>query len=284
MCKKTVIQDQIKNNNDILVSVQMPCHNCEKYLPEAIESILNQTHTNFEFIIIDDCSTDNSWNIIQNYAKQDKRIFAYRNKTNLKIVRTRNRALELMNGSSKYVAIFDSDDISMPDRLKKEVEFLEENPDFGIVSSHILIIDENSKEIGKRLYETNPHKLHKKLFLKSPAHQPASMIRRSVLDKVGWYDDKGKFDRSRDFELWTRIGLVSKIKNLDEFLLKYRVTKTQGKWTHLRETLASTIQVQIKGLPVMFSFTLVAYILLESILLLLPKSFVFWLFKKVSYK
>ena len=279
-----IAQDSECGEKQPLVSVQMPSYNCEEYLQEAIESILGQTYANFEFIIIDDCSTDGSWEIISRYASKDKRIRAYQNEENLKIVKTRNRALELMSSEAKYVAMFDSDDISMEDRLACEVAFLEEHDEFGIVSSHILIIDENSEVTGKRFYETDPDKLHKKLFLKSPAHQPCSMLRRSILDQVGGYDDTGGFDRSRDFELWTRIGLVSKIKNLDMFLMKYRVTLTQGKWTHLRETLASTIQVQLVGLKAAFSFKLLLYIILESVLLVLPKSFVLWLFKKVSYE
>ena len=118
------------------ISIIMPVYNNELYLSYAIESILKQTYSNFEFIIIDDCSTDSSWKIISKYAKKDKRIKAHKNKKNLKIVKTRNKGFELMSKKTKYIAIFDSDDISLPKRILHEVEFLEDNYNFEIVSGH----------------------------------------------------------------------------------------------------------------------------------------------------
>ncbi|MFW5704359.1 MAG: glycosyltransferase family 2 protein [Nanoarchaeota archaeon] len=269
-----------------LVSVIMPNYNNEKYLPEAIESILNQTYKNFEFIIIDDCSRDSSWEIIQSYAKKDRRIRAFRNDRNLKIVKTRNKGFKLMSKESKYVAIFDSDDISMPERLDVEVSFLEENSDFGLVGANTLIINEKSKIVSKRYYENNFRKLMKNILFKSPVAQPVCMIRRDVLDKVGFYSTDGKFDRSRDFDLWVRIAQVSKVKNLNKFLLKYRVTNTQGKKTHLKETIKSTLQVQKKWAfkREYWSLKLWCYIFMEKILSFFPERFVLWLFKRLEYR
>ena len=264
----------------------MPVYNNEKYIIEAIESILNQTHKNFEFIIIDDCSTDDSWKVIQRYTKKDKRIKAVKNEKNLKIVKTRNRGFKLSNKNSKYFAIFDSDDISMSNRLEEEVRFLEKNKDFGIVGSHTLIINENSKIIGRREYPTNPNKIKKEILLRSPFAQPSVMIKRSVIETVGGYKSDKKFDRPRDYDLWVRIFDEFKIINLDAYLIKYRISPTQGKMTHLKETIKSTIQIQKKWLfkKKYFSIKALINLIAEHVLLILPNGFILWLFKKMNYQ
>lgn len=270
-----------------LVSVLMPNYNCEKYLSEAIESILNQTYKNFEFIILDDCSTDNSWNIIQKYAKKDKRIRAFKNEKNLKIVKTRNKLFSLISNESKYTAIFDSDDISLPQRFEKQVLFLENNSDYGIVGSNLLIIDEKSNGIGKRSYKPKFNIKDKSILIKSPLAQPSVLIRKKALERIGLkYSSDSKFDRARDFDMWVKIGDFSKIKNIQQPLLKYRISTTQGKTTHLKETIKSTLQVQRKWYlkKRYISFRLLIYMFLEYVLLLLPNKFILYLFKKLIYK
>jgi glycosyltransferase involved in cell wall biosynthesis len=268
-----------------LVSVIMPNYNNSIFISEAIESILNQSYTNFEFIIVDDCSRDNSWEIIKKYAKKDKRIKAFRNKRNLKIVNTRNKGFELIDKKSKYVAIFDSDDISLQNRLELQVNFLEKNRDYGAVGGHTYLINENSKRIGFRKYICEFKKLKQNILFRSPFAQPTVMIRAQVLEKVGYYSSDGLFDRARDFDLWVRIFDEYKIINLDNFLIEYRISSTQGKKTHLKETLLSTIQVQKKWLFKLkyFNILLLGYILLEYILLLFPENLILWLFKKITY-
>jgi len=273
----------IGEENNPLVSVIMPNYNNEKYLAEAIESILNQTYKNFEFVILDDCSTDNSWNIIQNYAKKDNRIKAFRNKKNLKIVKTRNKGFELMSPTSKYIAIFDSDDVSMPERLEKQIAFLEKNPDYGLIGTHTYIINESSEIIASRKYETDLKKIIKNMLKKSPVAQPSVMVRTSVLEDVGHYNEK--YTRCQDYELWFRIAKSFKIGNLDEFLIKYRVSKTQGKSTHLKETLKFTIDIQKKWLfdKKFLSISGVFYYIGEHLMYFLPSKVVLKLFKILTY-
>jgi glycosyltransferase involved in cell wall biosynthesis len=270
--------------NNPLVSVIMPNYNNEKYLAEAIESILNQTYRNFEFVIIDDCSTDNSWNIIQEYAKKDNRIKAFKNEENLKIVKTRNKGFGLMSPASKYIAIFDSDDISMPERFEKQIKFLEKNPDYGAVGSHTFIIDENSEIIGKRKYETDFKKIIKNIIKKSPVAQPSVMIKKSVLNEVGPYNEK--YTRCQDYELWFRIAKDYKIGNLDESLIKYRVSKTQGKTTNLKETLKFTLDIQRNWIfnKKFFSIVGIIYYCLEHLMYFLPSPIVLKLFKVLTYE
>lgn len=126
-------------NNTPLVSVNMPCYNCSKYIKQSIDSILNQTYTNFELIIIDDGSTDNSVEVIKEFS--DKRIKLFENITNQGIVYSRNRAVE--NSKGKYIAILDSDDIAYPTRIEKQLNFMESNPDFAMTGTWFDIIDEN---------------------------------------------------------------------------------------------------------------------------------------------
>jgi len=264
------------------VSVVMPAYNASDYIKEAIDSVLNQTYSNFELIIIDDASTDNTWEIIKSY--DDKRIRPYKNEENLKIVKTRNKGFDLVSNNSKYIAIMDSDDICMPKRLKKEVNFLEKNKEYGLVGSHLIIINENSKKIGKRKYFTNYEDIKKNILVKNPIAQPSVMIRKKVIDEVSGYTSEG-YDRSRDYDLWIRIFDKYKIINIDDYLLKYRVFSEQGKSTHLKETLKSTIQIQKKWLfkKKYFNFKAFLNLILEYILLLFPKRLILWLFKKKEY-
>lgn len=125
------------------ISVIMPVYNTKKYLSEAIESILSQTFTDFEFIIIDDCSTDWSYEILQEYEKKDNRIKLFRNEENMWVVKTRNKLLKNISQNSKYIAILDADDISEKNRLELCFDFLEKNPDFWVVSWNNFIINEN---------------------------------------------------------------------------------------------------------------------------------------------
>ena len=105
------------------ISVIMPNYNAWKYISEAIQSVLNQTFGDFEFIIIDDCSADNSWEIIQEFAKKDSRIIALRNAKNLMVCRTANRALDMVR--SEFIARLDSDDVALPERFSQQLDFLE---------------------------------------------------------------------------------------------------------------------------------------------------------------
>ena len=129
------------SNKTPLITVFTPNYNREKVIHETIESILNQTYSNFEYIIIDDGSTDNSWDLIQKYANQDERIRAYRNKRNLKIVKTRNKGFKLSSPNAKYFAIIDSDDVALSKRLEVQVRFLETHPEYGLVGSNKYLID-----------------------------------------------------------------------------------------------------------------------------------------------
>ena len=132
--------EKISNENPF-ITIFTPNYNGSKFISETLESILGQTYSNFEYIIIDDHSNDDSWKIIQKYAKKDNRIKIYRNEKNLGITKTRNKGFHLSSTRAKYFAIIDSDDVALFDRIKIQIEFLEKNSDYGLVGSNIIIIN-----------------------------------------------------------------------------------------------------------------------------------------------
>ncbi len=270
----------------MVVSVIMPVRNGERFVAEAVESILEQTYTDFIFIIIDDASTDASAKILQSYAKKDKRIYLHRNQRPQGIVKTRNKGFNLLPKDTTYIALFDADDISAPNRLERQVAFLDKNPTIGAVGSDILIINEKSELIASRTYHHHPKQIAKHLLIRSPFAQPAVCLRKEVLTTVGVYTSENGHDRARDYDLWLRIARKYPLANIDAFLLSYRVSDHQGKKTHLKETIRSTLQVKRKYLFKSQYFRCIAVVvfLLEYILLLFPSKFILWLFKKLMYK
>lgn len=207
--------------NDILVSVVMPVYNGALYLREAIDSILSQTHTNLELIIINDGSTDDSEDLIRSY--DDSRIRYILNEKNCGICVTLNKGLDVAQG--KYIARMDCDDVSVPERLQKQIEYMEQNPDIGISGSDIIVFGEGIEE---RIFTFEHDKNCCKaglLFATCFAH-PAVMIRRSIVDDYNLrYDEK--YRGLEDFELWYRISKHADLINLPYPLLRYRKHKSQ---------------------------------------------------------
>ncbi len=263
------------------ISIIMPVYNTEKYLEKALESILSQTFWDFEFIIIDDCSTDKSFEICQKYQKQDKRIKLFRNEKNMWISYTRNKLISL--AKTNYIASQDSDDISDKNRLELCYNFLEKHKDFAVVSWNNTIIDENSKIIWYRNYSDDIKNI---ILKKSPISQPASMFRKDVFEKVWWYDKNLNY--GEDYDLWLKIfSKWYKIKNLDKNILKYRVRNWQTKSRRLKKTLKNTLLIQkraIKKYQIKPNFSDRFYHFLERILLFFPDRFILFLFKKLEYK
>ena len=199
-----------------LVTVLMPVYNGEKYLEEAIKSILNQTLRDFEFLIIDDGSTDKSAQIIKSF--NDPRIRLERNKTNLGLIATLNKGLGLSKG--KYIARMDCDDMSLPKRLSVQVNFMEKHPEIGVCGSWIKVIGLRKKFINKYFQKHEELKANL-LFSTSFAH-PSVIIRKELIDKYNLeYDEQYK--HAEDYELWSRIVEYAKMSNISKVLLYYRM-------------------------------------------------------------
>lgn len=184
-----------------LISVIMGIYNCEEYLDKAIESVLKQTYTNWQMIMCDDCSTDNTYQVAQRYVERyPEKFILIKNDSNKGLNTTLNCCLSLAQG--EYIARMDGDDLCAPDRLEKELMFLEENPQYDIVSTRMLYFDENgvfgtSKGINepdlKSIAKGTPH-----------CHAPC-MVRKSAYDLVGGYTEDKKLLRMEDYHLWIKM-------------------------------------------------------------------------------
>jgi glycosyltransferase involved in cell wall biosynthesis len=203
-----------------MISVIMSVYNAEKYLDKAIESILTQTYDDFEFVIIDDKSTDNSADIISSYADQDNRIRYFKNKNNRGLTYSLNKALKLAKG--KYIARMDADDISVPEKLEIQYDFLQKNKEISFVGTSAYNIDENGEIISERNVPLEYEEIKRSIKLVNPVIHPSVMFYKKDILVIGGYNEKYK--KVQDYDLWFRaIANGLKIKNLSDRLLYYRV-------------------------------------------------------------
>ncbi len=201
-----------------LVSVLMSVHNDLQYLRESIDSILYQTFGDFEFILIDDGSTDDSGSFLKNLS--DPRVKLLVNPSNIGLTASLNIGLDLARG--KYLARMDADDISEPLRLERQVGFLEAHPHIGIVGCSRHLIDEEGKSIAIAPALEDDLAIRWKCLMGNPFAHPTVMIRRQVL-----LDNALRYDRSfrtaQDYELWTRLLPCTQSANLPDPLVRYRL-------------------------------------------------------------
>ena len=202
-----------------LVSVVMPVYNTEKYLAEAIESILTQTFTNFELIIVDDGSTDGSAEIIRAYERRDERIRFVQLGENMGDAGARNAGIALASGM--YIAFMDGDDISLPVRLQKQVNVLESHPEIGGVGTHAKVVYEDLQyKFARKPPEYHALILLEQLLLGDPFVHASVMLRRNILLDVGGYDQSMRY--SSDTEFMTRVMGQTHFANISECLYLYR--------------------------------------------------------------
>lgn len=201
------------------ISVIMGVKNGERFLRESVESILVQTFNDFEFIIVDDGSTDATSEILKEYVARDPRVKIITNVQNLGLTKSLNIGVRAARG--EYIARMDADDISLPERFEKQVKFLDEHPDHALVGSWAEVIDEKGNKIGKFEYPTEDAELKKILIKINPFIHASIMMRRNALGQIGLYDEAWRY--GQDYELYFRLASVAKIANLPEFLLKHRV-------------------------------------------------------------
>lgn len=258
----------------------MPVYNTDKFVGEAIQSILDQTFTDFEFIIIDDGSTDKSWKIISSFAQKDSRIKALQNEKNRGISYTRNRLIELT--TTNYIAVQDSDDVSLPTRLWVLYALHSTHPNVAAIGGNNFIIDENGIIVWYRLYSNN---IKNVILKKSPMCHPASMFKKQCFILVGWYNSTLNY--GEDYDLWLKMfAQWYDIINIDQYLLKYRVRTWQTKLQHLKQTIKNTISIQqhaIREYALLPTRSDKIYHFLERCLLWLPNTVIFWLFKQIEY-
>ncbi|MBF2003621.1 MAG: glycosyltransferase family 2 protein [Synechococcales cyanobacterium C42_A2020_086] len=201
------------------VSVLMPVYNSERYVAQAIESILNQTFSDFELLIINDGSTDRSLSILQRYAAQDPRIRLF-SRENQGIARTRNELLHRATG--EFIAVLDSDDIALPDRLARQLQFLRQHPEVVCLGSAYQIMDSAGRVLTALPVPLDDAEIQR-LALAGHASifQSCVMMRRAVVLDIGGYNNA--LPPAEDLDLWLRLGEVGQLANLPEVLVQYRV-------------------------------------------------------------
>jgi glycosyltransferase involved in cell wall biosynthesis len=202
-----------------LISVCMPVYNTEPYIAEAVESILAQTYRNFEFIIIDDGSTDRSLAILESYAAQDTRIRLSSRPNSGYLIRL-NEMLDVAQGD--LIARMDADDVAMPERFARQIDFLDAHPEVVAVGSRILTIDSDGDPIVE-FCTTQDHEGIDRAHLEVRGgfiNHPAAMIRADAIRAVGGY--RPAYYPGEDVDLWLRLAEIGRLANLPEMLLKYR--------------------------------------------------------------
>ena len=200
-----------------LVTVLMPVYNAAAYIEDTICSILAQTFKKFEFLIIDDCSTDQSLNIIRSFS--DSRIVVHSNEANLGQTKSLNVGLKLASG--KYVAINDADDLSLPGRLEKELFFLERHPEYVVVGASSFIMNKEGRVFRRFIKTADEKKAAMAILYDTPVIHGSVMMRREAVLAQGGYCEEMKI--CQDYELWSRlIANGCRIANLPEILVTVR--------------------------------------------------------------
>ncbi len=211
------------------ITVLMAVHNGEQYVREAIDSILSQTYSDFEFVIIDDASTDKTSGILKSY--RDSRIVILQNSENLGLTKSLNKGLRISRGA--YVARMDADDISLPERLSIQKKYLDEHPTVALVAGSMIIIDAHNTVTGSKKAITDTELLRFHMVIKNQIAHPTVMFRKSTIDQCGGYDESFSF--AQDYELWSKLlARGYSIANLPTDFLKYRIgtpSITQGEKT-----------------------------------------------------
>ncbi len=224
--------------NTPLVSVAMVTRNVERFLPEAIESILNQTVKNLELVIVDFGSTDTTKSIIANFESTDPRI-KFHEIPSCTLSEARNASC--LRSTSPYIALMDADDIAFPDRLACQLEFVEKHPQVGVFGGATELIDHAGHVMGTQYYPSGDVEIRESLrTLYSSASstvwpfcQPTAMIRRATFEAVGGF--RKPFQSAEDYDLWLRIAEHSQLANLPRILLRYRRHPHQETQRNIRQ-------------------------------------------------
>lgn len=234
------------------ISVLMAIYNCADTLPEAIDSLFHQTYDNFKLILCDDGSSDDTYKVAQSYAEKYENIILVKNERNMKLAYSLNHCLKYAD--TEYVARMDGDDISLPTRFEKEINFLDKHPQYALVSTPMILFDENG-DWGRTRLKEEPTKED---FRKGTPHSHApSMIRTKVMQAVNGYTVEKRLERGEDYYLWYKIYKAGyQGYNLQEPLYKMRDDKDAMKRRTLRSGYDFVIvrRRMFKGLGISYSF------------------------------
>ena len=221
----------------VKLSVILPVYNAQDYLRETIDSVLCQTFSDFELIIINDASSDNSENIILSY--EDERIVYLKNERNIQVVKTLNKGISKAKGH--YIARVDADDICSKERFDIQIRYLDLNPDIAVVGANVIFINKCGKHIGKGIIQGQSNEqIQRELWRRCCLYHPTVMINKTLLGSALVYDEA--YPHAEDYELWLRLSLNYKLANISAPLLEYRVHDESITQKYNDIAIESTIQ------------------------------------------
>jgi len=264
------------------LTVILPVFNGERYVAQTIESVLTQSFTEFEFLILDDGSTDRTPAILAEYERSDSRIRLVRHE-NRGVGFTLNRGLTEARGA--LVAQIGADDLALPERLKKQVEFLGRHPDHVLVGGYLAIIDSDGRSVGVRKYPTSDAALRARMPLYNPFGAPSVMYRRD--DAIGVGGFTSRFWTCEDYDFVFRIAKRGKVANLPEPLSAYRLHVGAVKSTQTLRQLRDTVDAKRAAYREYgYRQTAVARAvnLTQELMTRLPGKMTYWLFTKIAIR
>ncbi len=242
----------IQKKNTPLVSILLPAYNTEKYIEESIQSVLRQSFSNFELIILNDGSTDRTQSIIDRYASLDDRIVPIIQK-NIGLVSTLNKGIELANG--KFIARIDGDDPWMNEKLSEQVEALESDDSLVLIGGGFEVIDEHGYYIETIFPPTQDSDLRRSLMLRNVFGHAGVVMRTSAVKKAGGY--RSDFGPTEDYDLWIRLSDLGTLMNIPHPVYRYRINRSgisqQNSSRQAIETKKHVERLWQRGAPVVLS-------------------------------
>lgn len=235
-----------------LISVIMPVYNAGHFLVEAIESILNQTYSNWELICVDDGSKDDSFKILKSFADLDKRIKVLKNKINMGIGFSLNKALRWVRqahhhgpAQGDFIARMDADDVSLVERLEKQLQFLLKNPQIIACGGQVEIIDAKGRFLGKKYFYQDPKKCYQTIFKIVPLQHAALMVKSEVMEKYCYQEN---LTTAEDVDLMFYLLKNGQISNVADFVYQYRKADSSNGYHRVKKTFNLTLLTRFKAI------------------------------------
>lgn len=226
-------------NKNIKVSVIIPTYNGSKYIKKAIESVLNQSFKDFEIIVINDGSTDNTEGILREYIEDRKIIYLFQNNSGQ--ASARNKGIEISKGF--YIAFIDDDDEWLNiDKLNKQIDFLENNQDYVMVGTNGIIMDESEIKIMDYIVPETNQSIKESILLKNPFILSSVVVRKDILNKVGLFYVEKYVRGNEDYNLWLKVGVLGRLFNLKETMTRYTVRGGNTSSNYKKSILKSNIK------------------------------------------
>lgn len=203
-----------------LVSIILPTYNGSKFIYKSIDSVLNQTYTNFELIIINDASTDKVESIILEYQKKENRIIYIKNEKNIERSKSKNKWVNLSRWD--YIAFIDDDDIWIDKyKISKQIKFLEENQTYWLIWTNAICVDENNNKTGTIIVKNKDYEIKNNILITNQFIQSSVLIKKDIFLKAWWFTEN--LNLCEDYDLWLRIWYITKLYNLSDFCLNYMI-------------------------------------------------------------